>query len=205
VDFANLVGRRRMVRRYTHAPVDGEVLERVLSTALRAPSAGFAQGQHLVVVTAVETRRDIAAICREPAFVAAGLQPWLSVAPVHVVVCVAPEDYRRRYAEPDKATSRGPAGWDVPFWFVDGGATLLLLLLAAADEGLGAGFLDIADAGAIRDLLGIPGDVIPVGLVTLGHAATEQPAGSAARGRRPTDEVLHREHWDGAASGTALR
>jgi nitroreductase len=189
-----------MVRRYAPTPVDAAVLTRVLDVARRAPSAGYAQGQHYVVVVEEDAREAIATLCREREFVDRGHPPWLSVAPVHVVLCARPEDYRRRYAEPDKASSRGPDGWDVPFWFVDAGAALMLLLLAAADEGLGAGFLDIADPEGIRDLLGIPPDVIPVGLFTLGHPAGEQPAGSAARGRRPAAEVIHRGRWTGPSA-----
>jgi nitroreductase len=197
VDFAALVRRRRMVRRYRDQPVEPQVLNRVLHTALRGPSAGFSQGQHLVVVTAAETRQAIARLCREPEFVAGGREPWLSMAPVHVVPCVRPDDYCARYAEPDKARSRGPDRWEVPHWFVDGGACLMLLLLAAVDEGLGAGFLDVPDPQALRGVLAIPDDVIPLGLVTLGHPAGEQPAGSAARGRRPAGEVVHRGRWEG--------
>jgi nitroreductase len=195
VELAEVLARRRMVRRYAATPVDESVLARVLDVARRAPSAGYAQGQHFVVVVEDGTREAIATLCRERQFVDRGHDPWLSVAPVHVVLCTRPQDYRRRYDEPDKAASRGPDGWDVPFWFVDAGAALMLLLLAAADEGLGAGFLDIADPEGIRDLLDIPPDVIPVGLVTLGHPAGEQPAGSSARGRRPAAEVIHRGRW----------
>jgi nitroreductase len=124
--------------------------------------------------------------------------PWLSTAPVHVVPCVRRADYEARYAEPDKARSRGPAQWAVPFWWVDGGAALMLLLLAAVDEGLGAGLLDIADRAGIAALLALPPDVEPLGLVTLGHAADTQPPSSASRrARRPLAEQLHWERWSG--------
>lgn len=198
MQFADVVAARRMVRRYRDAPVPVAVLERVATTALQGPSAGFSQGVRLVVVTDTAQRRRIAAICGEDEHVAAGRTPWLSVAPAHVVLAVRENDYRERYAEADKATARGPGGWSAPYWWVDAGAALMLLLLAAVDEGLGAGVLDIAQPQRLRDLLHVPDDVAPVCLVTLGYADIgPQPAGSARRDRRPADDTIWWERWGG--------
>lgn len=193
-----MVGRRRMVRRYRNEPVDPAVVERVVTTALRGPSAGFSQGLRLVVVTDAEQRQRIAALCGEEDYVAAGYDAWLSVAPVHVVPCVREADYRERYTEADKAFADGPDHWTAPYWWVDGGAGVMLLLLAAVDEGLGAGILDLGDPAGIRTLLGIPADLSPLCLVTIGHPADDPgPRGSAARGRRPAQETLHWQRWGG--------
>lgn len=196
MEFSDVVSRRRMIRRYRPDPVDPDVLAAVVATARRGPSAGFSQGIAFVVVTDDAIRRRLADACGEPAHAARGRAPWLSVAPAHVVPCVRADDYRRRYAEADKAASPGPDGWAVPFWWVDGGAALMLLLLAAVDAGLGAGLLDIADREGVRNLLAIPADVEPLGLVTLGHPADDQPPSSATRRpRRPLDEQLHWQRW----------
>lgn len=205
MEFADVVARRAMVRRYRPDPVDPAVVGRIVDVARRGPSAGFSQGQAFVVVTDDGLRGRIAQLCGEPEHVARGLTPWLSVAPVHVVPCVRAADYRARYAEPDKAVSRGPDGWAVPFWWVDGGAALMLLLLAAVDAGLGAGLLDIADRDGIRALLRIPSDVEPIGLVTLGVPADSQPPSSASRrGRRPASEQIHWQRW-GSGQGADHR
>lgn len=195
VEFAEVVRRRRMVRSYRPEPVDPATLDRILDTARRGPSAGYSQGQHFVVVTGQAGRRRVAAVCGEPAFVAKGFEPWLSQAPVHVVPCVRRREYEARYAEPDKAASVPPERWDVPFWWVDAGAALMLVLLAAVDEGLAAGFLRVDDTAGLRDLLTLPADVAPVGVVTLGHPAPDRRSGSLARGRRPLDEVVHHGRW----------
>lgn len=187
-----------MVRRYRDEPVDRAVVEDVVATALRGPSAGFSQGVRMVVVTDDQRRRAIAQLCGEDEYVSAGYDAWLSVAPVHVVPCVREADYRERYAEADKASTDGPDGWTAPYWWVDGGAALMLLLLAAVDRGLGAGVLDLGDPQPVRDLLDIPADVSPLCLVTIGHPAEDPgPRGSAARGRRPVDETVHWQRWGG--------
>ena len=185
-----------MVRRYLPDPVPPDVVDRVLDAAQRGPSAGHAQGLRLVVVTEATRRADMAQALGEAEHVSRGRPAWLSVAPVHIVVCTRPDDYRERYAEADKRASVPPDDWAVPFWWVDAGAAVMLILLAAVDEGLGAGVLQIADPDGIRTLLGIPADVAPVLLVTLGSAAPEdRPVGSALRRRRPAVDIVHRERW----------
>ncbi len=190
--LSDLLARRRMVRRYLPEPVEEESLERVLEAARRHPSAGFSQGIHFVVVTSREGRQALAELAGEPAYVARGFEPWLSEAPVHVILCASKADYEARYAEPDKS---GVESWPVPYWYVDAGAAFMLLLLAAAEENLAAGFLGAHRLGGVQDLLGMPEGVHPVGLVTLGRPAPDRRSGSLRRGRRALAEIVHRERW----------
>jgi nitroreductase len=71
----------------------------------------------------------------------------------------------------------------------------MLLLLAAVDEGLGAGFFGVRRLPGLRELLAIPEDVTPIGVVTVGHRAGEQPTGSASRGRREPGQQVRWERW----------
>lgn len=194
MQFYELLGRRRMVRNYLPRPVPDECLERILQAGLRGPSAGFAQGQHLCVVTSAERRRGIAELAGEADYVARGFDPWLSRAPVHLLLCCDPDDYRRRYAQPDK---NGLEEWPVPYWLVDAGAAFMLILLAAVEEGLAAGFLGAHRLEGVRALLQIPDSVEVIGLITLGYAAPDRRSSSLAAGRRPPAEVIHREVWGG--------
>lgn len=195
MQFAEVVRRRRIVRNYTDEPVDPAALERILDTARRAPSAGFSQGQAFVVVTDPPRRRRIAELADEPAYVAAGFDPWISRAPVLVVVCVSERVYRDRYAEADKMSAGNAQDWPVPYWWVDGGAAMMLLLLAAVDEGLAAGFLGSHAMPELKRELKMPDEVEPIGIVTIGHAAPDRRSGSLARGRKDAAEVVHRETW----------
>ncbi len=189
MDFADILARRRMVRRYQNRPVPDETVSRILARGVRHPTAGFSQGIHLVAVTG-DRRASIAAAAGEAAWVAKGYEPWLSSAPVHIVICADPEAYHARYAEPDK--QGGPSDWPVPYWWVDAGAALMLLLLAAGDEGLDAGFLGAHRLVGIDRVLGLPERVEPVGLVTIGFGADDPVVGSRSRPRR---DIVHREHW----------
>lgn len=197
MEFADAVRKRHMVRRYLAQPVDPQTLNRILDAAPRGPSAGFAQGVEFVVVQSDAGRRAIAAAAGEAAYVARGFEPWLSAAPVHVVVAVDPARYVDRYAEADKASSVPVAEWTTPYWFVDGGAALMLVMLAATDEGLGAGFLGSHAFGDLKALVGLPERFEAIGVVTLGHAMAGPTDGSARRPRRDRAHVIHHENWSG--------
>lgn len=196
MDFRELVRRRRMVRNYREEPVDRAAIERIVDAGRRAPSAGFTQGQSFVVVTEPAIRKQIAELADEREYVGAGFDPWLSRAPVHIVVCVSEAAYHSRYNEPDKLDEEGKEiAWPVPYWWVDAGASMMMLLLAAVDEGLAAGFFGFHRLEGVEELLGLPGEVTPIGVVTIGHAAPDRRSGSLKRGRRPASESIHWEHW----------
>ncbi len=199
MDFAEVIRKRRMVRHFSDEPVAPEAVERMLAAARRAPSAGFTQGQSFVVITRPELRREIARLCGEDEYTASGFHPWISEAPVLVIPCTSESAYHRRYQEADKVNSDGTEiVWPVPYWYVDIGCAVMALLLAVVDEGLAAGFAGVPTLEGIaelRALLGIPDEVMPVGVIPVGHAAADVPSPSLKRGRKPDAEFVHRERW----------
>lgn len=194
MEFTDVVRRRRMVRNYLPDPIGDDSLDRIVEAGVRAPSAGFTQGQSFVVVTSAERRQRIADLAGESHYVEQGFDPWISRAPAHIVVCVSEEAYHRRYQEPDKTDADGKeTEWPVPYWWVDAGASMMAILLAAVNEGLAAGFLGAQSFEGLAEFLELPPDVMPIGVVTIGHPAPDRRSSSLRRGRRPG--VVHRERW----------
>lgn len=194
MDFMDVVRARRMVRNYLPDPVDAAAIDRIVEAGVRAPSAGFTQGQSFVIVRSEDRRRRIAELAGEPHYVEMGFDPWISRAPVHIVISVSEDAYHRRYQEPDKT---GPDGeeiaWPVPYWWVDAGASMMAILLATVNEGLAAGFLGAQSFEGLAEFLELPTDVMPIGVVTIGHPAPDRKSASLQRGRRPG--VVHDERW----------
>lgn len=199
MELSDALRRRRMVRNYTDQPVAPEVLERVLDAARRAPSAGNTQALDLLVLDGPSETGAYWDLTLPAERRAAFRWPGLLQAPVLVVPCVRPGAYVERYAEPDKARpglGDDADGWSVPYWFVDGGAAVMALLLAAVDEGLGALLFGQFDhEPAVRAAFAIPDDVAVLGTVAIGHPAPDEPGRSAARPRRPLDDIVHRGRW----------
>ncbi len=196
MEFADAVRKRRMVRHFSDEPVAPEAIERILDLARHAPSAGFTQGQSYVVVTDPATKAAIAELCDEAEYVASGFHPFVSGAPVLLIPCTSEAAYHRRYQEADKVREDGSEiVWPVPFWFMDIGCSVQIVLLAAVDEGLAAAYAGVHDLDALRSLLGIPAEVTPVGVIPIGHRAPDVPSPSLKRGRKPEPDYAHYERW----------
>lgn len=200
MEFQDVVRRRRMVRAFEPAPVPRDVLERILTNALHAPSAGFTQGYAFLVLEGPEeTGRFWDATFPDRDRRARFRYPKLFDAPVIVVPLSSEQAYLDRYAEPDKGvTDRDASFWPVPYWHVDTGFATMLMLLTAVDAGLGALFFGIfpEHMAAFRDAFAVPDALTPIGAVALGVPSPDDlPSPSLRRGRKPLDAVVHRGTW----------
>jgi nitroreductase len=194
MDFKEILARRRMVRAYHPDPLDRETIQRIVSTVRRAPSAGFSQGQRLLVVTDEATRRELATLLGE--------REWVSQAPVLIVVCVREDDYHERYRKPDKLIDGREIEWPVPYWHFDAGAAAMLILLAALDEGYAAGLFGVFVEAMepFKRLLNIPADVAVTCCITIGKPADDsswdQLTSRLTQARKPVDDLVRWERWD---------
>lgn len=197
MEFAEVVRKRRMVRHFKSDPIHPETVDRLMRLAQRAPSAGFTQGQSYIIVTDPVQRKAVARLCGEDEhYERAFGHPWISEAPIQAIACVSEAAYHQRYQETDKLLDDGSEiEWPVPFWFIDIGCSVMVLLLAAVDSGLAAGYAGILNTAALKELLGIPDDVTPVGVIPIGYADQDIPSPSLKRGRRTFEGFVHRERW----------
>lgn len=194
MEFQDVVRRRRMVRKFTDEPVPDESVRRIMRNALRGPSAGFSQGQAFLVLRGEDVARFHELV-----------SPWAAetvrTAPVLVIPFAVKDAYLDRYAEPDKGwTDRSEDHWPVPFWYIDTGMAVLLILQTAVDEGLGAVYFGIAaeDFDLVRAEFGVPEDHVPIGAVAIGHGAEEgvsEGSSVLVRRRRRFDDVVRFGHW----------
>jgi nitroreductase len=198
MEFQDVVMRRRMVRNYTSKPVDPAVVQRILDNATHAPSAGFSQGWAFLLL---ESEADRHRFWRSTTIEDGLPDHWLTGmqrAPVIIVPMSSKQAYLDRYAEPDKGwTDRDEARWPVPYWHIDAGMSALLMLLTVTDEGLGACFFGIPPdrIESFRDEFGVPHEYHPIGAITVGHREQDRKSPSLRRGRRTSDECVHRGNW----------
>ena len=196
--FYELLKKRHAVRSYTGERVPREVLERIARAARRGPNAGYSQGLRVLVVDDPET---IGALVADDADERS--RAWFASAAAHFFVLTREQDYHDRYTQSDKLAVTGGVEvvWPVPFWHVDAGAAMMLVMLAALEEGLGAGVygVPVEDDARVRELLGIPDDLTIVVGITVGHPAEDpdwdRASSAFSQRRRSHEDVVRWNRW----------
>jgi nitroreductase len=198
MELREILARRRMHRAFLPDAIPEEQIERIAGVIRRAPSGGFSQGGSIVVVTDDAKRREIAEAFGDEHYSKNG-RNFIVDAPVHMIISANESLYHARYNEADKLSATGgvEVTWPVPYWFVDAGALMMLVLMAAIDEGLASAFVGHPEQKRIFDeLLGLPEEVVPIGLALIGKPGEDPPSGSRLKERRrPQDDLVHWEGW----------
>ncbi len=161
---------RRSVRTYTDRDITPDEEERLLRAGMQAPSAGNERPWHFVVIRSRDTMQKI----NES-------QPYakmLEKAPLCIAVC----------------GDRRAQSFPFDFWVQDCSAAIQNMLLEAEHLGLGGVWLGVYPVpervSNISALLGLPEDVLPLGLLAFG-----QPAGHPEPVDRFLPDRVHKETW----------
>ncbi|MEE8592092.1 MAG: nitroreductase family protein [Spirochaetia bacterium] len=170
MDVYDSIHIRKSVRSYLDKPVEKEKLDRVLNAVRLAPSAGNRQEWRFVVVADPEKRRRLAEE-------AAG-QRFIAEAPIVIAAC----------AETDGKIMRcGQACYPI-----DMAIAIDHLTLAAVAEGLGTCWIGSFDPDTVRQILGIPEEIVVVELLPLGYPKDPEPV---AKSRLPLETIVRYEKW----------
>lgn len=148
---------RRSIRKYTKQPVSSDIVTTLLKAAMRAPSADDERPWHFVVLTDDEVKRQIS-----------GIHPYANAAehaPVVIMVC-------------GDETLQKIQG----FWVQDCSAATENILIEAQTQGLGGVWMGVypieGRIESLRQLLNIPGHIIPFSLVAIGYPAEMKEPGN---------------------------
>jgi nitroreductase len=193
MEFEQVVRRRRMVRSYdADRDVPTEAIEGLIELAGRAPSAGFSQGWHFLILRNPADRARFWTATARPG----PPDRWLTgmrSAPVLILPLSSKSAYLRRYAELDKGfVDQDEHRWSMPYWDLDTAMASLLILLGAVDAGLGSCFfgLPVDRVSTVRQEFRIPTEWTPIGAITVGYPAPDRRSPSLRRGRRPLAEIV---------------
>jgi nitroreductase len=148
--FLKTIKSRRVIREISDKPVEKEKLEKILETARWAPAAGNQRSNRLVVVQDPETLSLIKmfspGMFQEP--------------PVIILICMDKDVVKaNQFPETDMAP------------YMDIGATMQTIMLAAHGIGLGSGPVTSFSKEALRVILNIPSNLKPEMLICVGYAA----------------------------------
>jgi nitroreductase len=169
MDTLDAIHTRRSIRKYVSQPVAEELVQKLLAAAMQAPSARNQQPWQFVVIDDRATLAQIPDIMPNAAMAAK--------APLAILVC----------GDLGLEKSEG-------YWVVDCSAATENMLLAAHALGLGACWCGVYPRqnrmDGLRQLLGLPENVMAHSLVVLG-----QPAEHVASTNRYRADRVHRNRW----------
>ena len=160
---------RRSIRKYTSAPVPGDIVDKLLKAAMNAPSASNEQPWCFVVIDDRRILDDIPKFHPHSAM--------LKEAPLAIVVCG------------DMLLRKGEA-----WWVQDCSAATENLLLSAHAQGLGAVWLGVYPSEerveGFKKLLELPEHIIPLSVVSIGY-----PAEFKSPANRFDPSRVHHNQW----------
>ena len=162
---------RFSVRKFKSYEIEKEKLERVLEAARLAPSARNLQEWRFIVVQDPDMRRALAQ--------AANGQSFVGEAPAVIVACAI--------------TTEHVMSCGLHCFPIDVAIAMAYMTLAAVEEGLGTCWIGAFNADKVRALLGIPEQVIVVGLLPIGYPDAEPPS----KNRLSLDDIVMHERWSG--------
>lgn len=169
MELREAINSRASVRAFTPEDVPGEVVERLLRAAVRAPTAGNVQPWRFTVVRDPAVKRALA--------MAAGGQGFIAEAPVVIVVAAELAASGRGYG------SRGENLYAVQ----DTAAAVENILLSVVDEGYGACWVGAFSERAAAEALLLPPGTRPLAILPIGC-----PSDPVRRARREPHESYTR-------------
>ncbi|MDR3338202.1 MAG: nitroreductase family protein [Treponema sp.] len=150
---------RRSVRNFLPDPVEPEKIERILRAGFQAPSAHNRQPREYIVHTIKEDKIAIST-----------MSPYSKIARSAAVVISVCADLK---ASETENTENHEDSW----WQQDCAASIENMLLQIVEEGLAGCWLGwYPDSDRVRrytGYFGLPGHIVPVGLIPLGYPAVK--------------------------------
>ena len=161
--------KRRSVRKYSDQSVSQELIKKILTAAMSAPSSGNEQPWHFIVIKNQETLKKLSE--------SSPYAKAVSGATVGIVICG------------DLTLERHKG-----YWVQDCSAAVENMLIEIASLDLGAVWLGVYPMEErmdfIKKLFDLPASIIPFAIIPIGYPLEEQKSVDRYR-----EERIHQEKW----------
>ena len=184
-DVLAAMANRRVIRRYTTAPVDPMLVETLCAVALSAPSKSDLQQADIVIVSDKSQRAKLEALLPD--------NPWVQAAPVFLVFCANNRRHRLLFDWRGRPFINDHLD---PFFNASVDAGIVLATFIAAADRVGLGSCPISairnHAAQVSDILGLPPHVFPAAALGVGWPSFE----GVMSPRLGLDVTIHRDRYD---------
>lgn len=214
--YRTILARRDVRGQFKPDPIPDDVLSRVLMAAHHAPSVGFMQPWSFVLVKSPEVKQRIKDGFQQANAEAADMfegekravykaLKLEGIVEAPIGICVT--------CDRDRAGPVVIGRTHIPSMDLYSSVCAVQnLWLAARTEGLGVGWVSIIHEATLKEVLGIPPEIIPIAYLCVGYVSQffDRPELETAgwRPRLPLDELVHFDRWetrDAPGAATLLR
>ncbi len=164
---------RRSIRIFQPRKVHKDLIAKIIDSARWAPSSGNIQNWQFLIVEDKGRKLQISE--------AALGQTFIALSPVNIIVCVDNANMEMYY---------GKRGTDM-YSYQNSAAAIQNMLLTAHSLGLGSCWVGAFDEDALKRILKIPDDIVPVAIISVGYPSEQPPTPS----RRNLDVLIYSEEW----------
>lgn len=160
---------RKSVRAYEDRPVPEEVKRAVLEAAFQAPTAGNQMLYTVIDVQDEKIKARLADLCDH--------QPFIARAPVALIFLADCRRWLDAYRLAGCAPRR-PGPGDLLLAVADAAIAAQNAVVAAHSLGLGSCYIGdvLENCAQMRDLLGLPKEVVPAAMLVMGYPTPQQAA-----------------------------
>lgn len=167
--FFDLISSRHSVRAFKNTPIPDDVLNTIINTSIKGPSAGNLQSYQIFIVSKKTEKEKLSE--------AAHGQNYILEAPIALVFCADPVRCSIEY---------GPRG--ELFSIQDATIVCVYSQIIAHSMGLSSVWIGSFDEEKVKDILKLKNNIKPVAILPIGFA-NETPQITT---RRPIDQLIHR-------------
>lgn len=171
--LSEAIAGRRSIRAFERHDVTDEVVEKLISAAVNAPSAGNIQPWKFVIARKGKTKKKLAK--------AAFNQTFIEEAPVVIVVCADENRSSMRYGLRGKTL----------YCIQDTAAAIQNILLTAYSIGLGTCWVGAFSEEEAKKVLHTPEGIRPVAMIPMGYP-NEMPL---QKNRRDLNKIIYHEEF----------
>ena len=151
------------VREYDSRPIPEEIVQRIVEAGRLTGSSMNGQPWHFVVVQDRDTLRRMGELEAHG--------PYIAQAPLAIAIVL------------DKS----------PYGVSDASRAVQDMLLTAWEEGIGGNWVGFGGMEEIKELLGIPAELVLLAILPFGYPT--RTVGQGKKRRKPLSEVAYRERW----------
>jgi nitroreductase len=151
------------VRTYQDKPIADAVVTRIVEAARLTGSSRNRQEWNFVVVRSPETLKQLGAL--------ASTGRYIADAPLAIAVVVP----------------------DAPMGYVDGARAVQDMMLVAWNEGIGSVWVGNMNKPEIKELLGVPSELMVLTVIPFGYPA--EKIGKGRKARKALGEIVHAEKF----------